>query len=238
MRLAKRMGKVGVVSGVCDGFIGNRMIEEYLRQAYQLLEEGALPQQVDQALQNWGMAMGPFAMSDMAGLDIGLAIRKRRLTEQPGRPYSAIPDLICELGRHGQKTSAGFYRYEQGSRVPVADPFIEQLIVDFSQHQGIARRVINDREIVERCILALTNEGAKILEEGIARRASDIDTVYVAGYGFPAHRGGPMFHADTQGLKNVLARMRQFQQGHQGHFWQPAPLLLELVDQGQQFNSL
>jgi 3-hydroxyacyl-CoA dehydrogenase len=237
MKLSKGIRKVGVVSGVCDGFIGNRMLEEYLRQAYFLVEEGALPQQVDKALQDWGMAMGPFAMMDMAGQDIGWHIRKRRRAEDPaGQIYPAWLDKVCELGRYGQKTGKGVYKYEAGSRAPVPDPEIEQLIVAYSKEQGIARRQISDPEIVERCIFALANEGAKILEEGIALRASDIDMVYLTGYGFPLYRGGPMFYADTVGLKNVAAAMARYAEGRNGQYWKPAGLLARLAADGKTFN--
>jgi 3-hydroxyacyl-CoA dehydrogenase len=236
MKLAKTLGKIGVVSGVCDGFIGNRMLERYLQQAGFLLDEGALPRAVDKALEDWGMAMGPFAMSDMAGNDIGWHIRKRRYAEHPDFAYSKIPDRICELGRFGQKTGAGFYRYEGGSRTPISDPAVEKLIEDHRGHTGIRPRGIDDREIVERCIFALVNEGARILEEGIALRAVDIDMVYLAGYGFPRYRGGPMFYADALGLANVLAAMEKYSNGYHGECWQPAPLLAKLAAEGKTFN--
>jgi 3-hydroxyacyl-CoA dehydrogenase len=228
---------VGVVSGVCDGFIGNRMLEEYLRQAYFLVEEGALPQQVDTALQDWGLAMGPFAMMDMAGQDIGWHVRKRRRAEDPvGQIYPAWLDRICEMGRFGQKTGKGVYQYPPGSRTPVPDPEIERLIVDYSKEIGVARRAVGAAEIVERCIYALANEGAKILDEGIALRASDIDMVYLTGYGFPPYRGGPMFYADTVGLKNVVAAMERYAKGRNGQFWKPAALLARLAAEGRTFN--
>jgi 3-hydroxyacyl-CoA dehydrogenase len=237
MQLARKIRKLGVVSGVCDGFIGNRMLEEYLRQAYFLVEEGASPQQVDKALQDWGLAMGPFAMMDMAGQDIGWHIRKRRRAEDPERQvYPAWLDRICELGRFGQKTGKGVYRYEAGSRTPIPDPEVERLIADYSKEVGVQRRAVTDQEIVERCMYALTNEGAKILEEGIALRASDIDMVYLTGYGFPAYRGGPMFHADTVGLKNVVAAMERYAKGRYGQFWKPAQLLARLAAEGKPFN--
>ena len=237
MQVAKRIRKLGVVSGVCDGFIGNRMLEEYLRQAYFLVEEGALPQQVDKALQDWGLAMGPFAMMDMAGQDIGLHIRKRRRAEDPGRQiYLAWLDRVVEQGRFGQKTGKGVYRYEAGSRAPVPDPEVEKLIVEYSKEIGVERRAIGDAEIVERCIYALANEGAKILDEGIALRASDIDMVYLTGYGFPPYRGGPMFYADTVGLKNVVAAMERYAKGRNGQFWKPAALLARLAAEGKTFN--
>src|SRR5262245_29403529 len=237
MQLAKKIRKLGVVSGVCDGFIGNRMLEEYLRQAYFLVEEGALPQQVDKALQDWGLAMGPFAMMDMAGQDIGWHIRKRRRAENPERQvYPAWVDRICEQGRFGQKTGKGVYKYEAGSRAPIPDPDVEKLIVDYSKEIGVQRRAVSDQEIVERCIFALVNEGAKILDEGIALRASDIDMVYLTGYGFPLYRGGPMFYADTVGLKNVVAAMERYAKGRNGQFWKPAALLARLAAEGKTFN--
>jgi 3-hydroxyacyl-CoA dehydrogenase len=239
LQLARTLGKVGVVAGVCDGFIGNRMLEQYLRQAYFLLDEGALPQQVDGALRRWGMAMGPLEMMDMAGQDIGYKIRQRRAVEQPGMLYSKLPDLICEMGRLGQKTGAGFYRYEAGQRKPMPDPQIERLIIDHSARIGLPRRPIADEEIVDRCILALVNEGARVLEDGIALRASDIDVVYLAGYGFPDFRGGPMFHAATLGLPAVVGKMLEY--GRNRHadpgFWQPAGLLQRLAAAGRGFDD-
>jgi 3-hydroxyacyl-CoA dehydrogenase len=237
MKLSRTIRKVGVVSGVCDGFIGNRMIEEYIRQATFLLEEGALPQQVDGALQEWGMAMGPFAMSDMAGLDIGWAIRKRKAAQNPKEVFSKIGDRICEMGRFGQKNGAGFYKYEAGNRKPVPDSAIEKLIVDYSKEHNIARREVSDEEIIERCIYALVNVGAQLLEEKIAQRASDIDVVYLTGYGFPPYRGGPMFYADMVGLKNVLGAIEKFAQGRHGEHWQPAALLKRLAAEGKTFTS-
>ncbi|MGB5081462.1 MAG: 3-hydroxyacyl-CoA dehydrogenase NAD-binding domain-containing protein [Burkholderiales bacterium] len=236
MKLARTLGKLGVVSGVCDGFIGNRMVERYLQQAGFLLDEGALPQDVDRALEDWGMAMGPFAMSDLAGNDIGWQIRKRRYAERPEFAYSKIPDRLCELGRFGQKSGAGFYRYEAGSRKPIPDPAVEKLIGDCRKEGGLRARAIGAAEIVERCILALVNEGARVLEEGIALRAVDIDMVYLAGYGFPRYRGGPMFYADTLGLRNVLAAMEKCRNGYHGECWTPAPLLARLAAEGKTFN--
>ena len=239
MQLAKRLRKTGVVSGVCDGFIGNRMVEQYIRQAGFMLEEGALPQQVDRAIEKFGFAMGPFRMSDLAGNDVGWYIRKRRYQEKPDMKYPRIADLICERGRFGQKTGAGFYRYEAGRRDAIPDPVVEQLIVDHRASSGIKARKLSDDEIVHRLVFALVNEGAKILEEGIALRASDIDMVYLTGYGFPIHRGGPMLYADLYGLYNVAARMREFARNPHGDpdFWTPAPLLARLVELGKGFNG-
>jgi 3-hydroxyacyl-CoA dehydrogenase len=237
MSFSKRIGKIGVVAGVCDGFIGNRLFEEYLRQAYFLLEEGALPQQIDAALQSFGLAMGPFRTMDLAGQDIGWSVRKRRAVEQPNRPYSAIPDLVCELGRFGQKTKAGFYLYPDG-RTPQVDPSIDALVLAESARLGVVRRTISDEEIVSRCMLALVNEGAKVVAEGIAYRPADVDIVYVHGYGFPAERGGPMFYADQRGLASVLETIRRFAASRNGWAWEPAPLLVELVVRGASLQSL
>lgn len=237
MAFGKDIGKSAVAVGVCDGFVGNRMFEEYLRQAWYLLEEGALPAQLDGAMKRWGMAMGPVAVMDLAGQDIGWSIRKRRALEQPDRPYSKIPDLVCELGRYGQKTGAGFYRYADG-RTAEPDPGIDALIHAESERLGIARRAIPDEEIVERCVYALINEGAKILGEGIAWRPVDIDVVWLDGYGFPGERGGPMYFADRIGLARVLERISQFAAGPQGWAWEPAPLLVELAASNRNFASL
>src|ERR1700694_1492387 len=236
MKLGKTLKKLPVVSGVCDGFIGNRMLERYVQQAMFLLEEGATPQQVDAALQKWGLAMGPFTMSDMAGKDIGWEVRKRRYQEKPEMVYSKFADRICELGRFGQKTGKGFYRYEAGERKPLPDPEVDKLLQDYRVEIGVKPRSISDEEIVARCLYALANEGAYILEEGIALRASDIDMVYLTGYGFAPYRGGPMFYADTVGLDKVLAAIERFRQGYQGSQWKPAPLLVKLAKEGKRFN--
>jgi len=238
MQLAKKIRKVAVVSGVCDGFIGNRMLERYQRQCYYLLEEGATPQQVDRALEKFGMAMGLFRVGDLAGNDISWAVRKRRYAENPGVPYSKIADRLCELGRFGQKTGAGWYRYEPGTRDPIPDAAVEKIVSDYRSEMGLKARSIPDEEIVDRCVFALANEGARILEEGIALRASDIDVVYLTGYGFPRARGGPMFHADTVGLANVVKRMGEFAKNPHGDpaFWEPAPLLARLAREGKTFN--
>jgi 3-hydroxyacyl-CoA dehydrogenase len=241
LKLGKRLKKLPVVSGVCDGFIGNRMLEKYGQQSLFLVDEGASPQQVDRALHSWGMAMGPFAMYDMAGQDIGWEIRKRRYRERPDFVYSRIADRLCELGRFGQKTGKGFYRYEPAgginARKPLPDPEVDSLIEQYRKEIGLRPRAISDEEIVERCIYALVNEGARILEEGIALRASDIDMVYLTGYGFPPYRGGPMFYADTVGLPKVLAGIERFQKGYQGSQWKPAPLLARLAKEEKRFNG-
>ncbi|RYE95903.1 MAG: 3-hydroxyacyl-CoA dehydrogenase, partial [Oxalobacteraceae bacterium] len=237
LALSKKLKKTGVVSGVCDGFIGNRMVEQYIRQAGFLLDEGALPQQVDRAAEAFGFAMGPFRMSDLAGNDIGWYIRKRRQVEMPDVKYSKTADLLCEQGRFGQKTGAGWYDYMAGERAPVPSMMVEDMITGHSVGLTIERRIIDDEEIVERLVYALVNEGAKILEEGIALRASDIDMVYLSGYGFPLHRGGPMFYADTVGLPAVLAAMEKFARGYHGDAWTPAPLLVRLAAEGRGFNA-
>ncbi|MGC2519512.1 MAG: 3-hydroxyacyl-CoA dehydrogenase NAD-binding domain-containing protein [Burkholderiales bacterium] len=236
LALSKKLRKTGVVSGVCDGFIGNRMIEQYSRQAGFLLEEGCLPAQVDRAIERFGFAMGPFRMSDLAGNDVGWYIRKRRYAEHPGMVYSKIPDLVCELGRFGQKTGAGFYDYKPGERSARPSKLIDDLVVKHSKDIGVERRAIGDEEIVERLLFALVNEGARILEEGIALRASDIDMVYLAGYGFPLWRGGPMFYADTVGLPRVVDAINRYARGRHGDFWRPAPLLAKLAAEGKTFN--
>jgi len=237
MAFAKAIRKTGVVAGICDGFIGNRIMEEYLRQAWFLLEEGTLPQQVDRAVEAFGMAMGPCRVMDLAGQDIGWSIRKRRAVEQPDRPYSRVPDLICERGRFGQKTGAGFYKYTDG-RTPEPDPEVDALVIAHSAEIGLERREIGDEEIVERCIFAMINEGARLLEEGIAARPVDIDIVYLEGYGFPAERGGPMFNADLIGLPTVLEKIQAYAGGRHGWAWAPAPLLAELVRANRSFAEL
>jgi len=237
MALSKKLKKTGVVSGVCDGFIGNRMIEQYFRQAGFLLEEGATPEQVDKAIEKFGFPMGPFRMSDLAGNDIGWYIRKRRYIEKPEVVYSRTADLLCEMGRFGQKTSAGWYDYKEGDRKAYPSAVVNEMIVKHSADIGVERRQVSEQEIVERLVYALVNEGAMILEEGIALRASDIDMVYLTGYGFPLYRGGPMFYADTVGLVNVLGSIEKFAKGRHGEAWKPAPLLARLAAEGKGFNS-
>jgi 3-hydroxyacyl-CoA dehydrogenase len=237
LALSKKIRKTGVVSGVCDGFIGNRMLEQYLRQAFFLLEEGVLPEQIDKAIEKFGFAMGPFRMSDLAGNDIGWYIRKRRYIETPDIEYSKVPDLLCEQGRFGQKTGAGWYDYKAGDRTAYPSPVVNEMILSQVQASGGERRQVTDEEIVQRLVFALVNEGARILEEGIALRASDIDMVYLTGYGFPLHRGGPMLYADTVGLPNVLETMRKFGRGPHGDAWTPAPLLERLAREGKGFND-
>jgi 3-hydroxyacyl-CoA dehydrogenase len=239
MQLAKRIKKIAVVAGVCDGFIGNRMVARYGMAANALLNAGALPQQVDEALQKFGFAMGPFRMGDLAGLDIGWAGRKRRAAAQPDKDFRVVADKICEAGRFGQKTGAGWYRYEPGRRDPIPDPIVENLIEQYREERGITPRKVSDDEIVERCVFALVNEGARIVEEGIAARASDIDIVYLNGYGFPLHRGGPMKYAEEIGLSSVVRALRRIaaEPGADVAFWTPTALLVRLAEEGKGFDQ-
>lgn len=235
MQLSKRLNKIAVVVGVCDGFVGNRMIFQYGREAEFLLEEGATPEQVDTALRNFGLAMGPHAMRDLSGLDIGWSIRQRQRATLPSNyPLPGVLDTLYAAGMLGQKTGQGFYCYAPGSRHPEPNPELLPLLEAVSREKGIERRALSDDYIVERCVFALINEGAKILQEGIARRSSDIDVIYLNGYGFAAWRGGPMFYADSLGLDKVLARIREFHQRF-GAWWEPAPLLEKLAAQGRRF---
>lgn len=238
MQLSKKIKKIAVVSGVCDGFIGNRMINQYFKAVMTLLELGASPYQIDKALEKWGMMMGPFRMSDLAGNDIGWLIRKRNYIENPTFKQVVIADRLCEMGRFGQKTGAGWYRYEPGNRDPLADPVVEKLIADYRKEIGVVARKISDKEIIDRCIFSLVNEGAKIVEEGIAARASDIDIIYLYGYGFPAFRGGPMHYASQFGLYNMRLQMQQFANGggEEVEFWKPAQLLEQLVKENNSFS--
>jgi len=240
MAIGKKIKKTCVVSGVCDGFIGNRMIEQYSRQAGFLLEEGCTPQQVDKAIERFGFAMGPFRMGDLAGNDIGWAIRKRRYQEKPHMKYSKTADLLCELGRYGQKTGAGWYDYQAGKRDAIPSKLVEDMIAKHRQDLGITPRKVSDEEIVQRLVFSLVNEAAHILEEGIASKASDIDMVYLTGYGFPMHRGGPMLYADQVGLFNVAQTMSRFAKNplDDGTFWKPAPLLARLAAEGKSFNNV
>ncbi len=237
MALSKRIGKVGVLVGVCDGFVGNRMLYAYRRQADFLLEEGALPQQVDKVIYDFGFPMGPLQMGDLAGLDVGWRIRKRHAATRPAHlRYSPVADRICEMGRFGQKTGAGWYRYDDGSRTAIPDPAIEELIVGVSAELGITRRAIRDDEIIPRCFYPLVNEGAKILEEGLALRASDIDVIWMHGYGFPRFRGGPMFWADLVGTRTIYESMSRLYDEH-GEWLEPAPLLKTLAERGAGFGD-
>lgn len=237
MAVAKKIRKTAVLSGVCDGFIGNRMIERYSQQAGFLLDEGCTPEQVDKAAEQFGFAMGPFRMSDLAGNDIGWAIRKRRAIERPDIRYSKTADLLCEQGRFGQKTGAGWYDYLPGKRNAIPNTDVVAMIAANRQAQGITPRQIADEEIVQRLVFSLVNEAAHILEEGIATKASDIDVVYIFGYGFPVHRGGPLCYANEVGLFNVVAAMQRFANNplDDAAFWQPAPLLQRLVAEGKSF---
>ena len=237
MRVAKTIGKTAVVSRVCDGFIGNRMIEQYFRQSLFMLEEGALPEQIDGVIERFGFAMGPFRMSDLAGNDISWAIRKRRYVETPSLHYPRVADRLCESGRFGQKTGAGWYDYESGKREPRVSSVVTQMVIDYSARIGRERRVIADEEIVERLVYALVNEGAKILAEGIASKPSDIDVVYLNGYGFPAWRGGPMFYADSVGLERIEQAIRRYASQANGDGWEIAPLLVEMARAGRHFTD-
>ena len=238
MAVAKKIRKTAVVSGVCDGFIGNRMIEQYGRQGGFLLDEGCTPAQVDKAIEKFGFAMGPFRMGDLAGNDIGWAIRKRRYQEKPSMKYSKTADLLCEKGRFGQKTGAGWYDYAPGKRDAIPNDEVVTMIENHRQALGITPRKIPDDEIVQRLVYSLVNEAAHILEEGIASKASDIDMVYLMGYGFPIYRGGPMLYADQVGLFNVVQAMHRFAQNplDDANFWKPAPLLARLAAEGKTFN--
>ena len=238
MAVGKKIKKTAVVSGVCDGFIGNRMVEQYGRQGGFLLDEGCTPEQVDKAIEKFGFAMGPFRMGDLAGNDIGWAIRKRRVVEKPGMLYSKTADLLCEKGRFGQKVGMGWYDYVAGKRDAVPNAEVVKMIEDYRASKGIKPRKVSDEEIVQRLVYALVNEGARILEEGIASKASDIDMVYLMGYGFPLWRGGPMCYADGVGLFNVVQSMKRFAQNplDDAKFWEPAPLLAKLVAEGKTFN--
>ena len=237
MAIAKKIKKTAVVSGVCDGFIGNRMIERYSQQAGFLLDEGATPQQVDRAIEKFGFAMGPFRMGDLAGNDIGWAIRKRRAVERPDMKYSRTADKLCELGRFGQKTGAGWYDYQAGKRDAIPSELVNKMVEDHRKELGITPRKISDEEIVQRLVFSLVNEGAKILDEGIASKAGDIDMVYLTGYGFPIHRGGPMHYASELGLFNVEQAMKRFAKNplDDASAWEPAPLLSRLAAEGKAF---
>ncbi len=237
MKLAKRIGKLAVVARVCDGFIGNRMLEPYFKQSQWMVEQGATPAQVDAAIERFGFAMGPFRTSDLAGNDVSWAIRKRRHAEQPGIVYPKIADVLCEAGRYGQKTHAGWYDYAEGDRTPRESAKVAQMLDDYRKTNGITSRVFSDEEIVDRLVYALVNEGARVLADGTAARASDIDMVYLNGYGFPLWRGGPMLYADTIGLDKVLARVKSFESGEHGEDWVPAARLVELAEAGKRFNG-
>lgn len=239
MALAKKIKKTAVVSGVCDGFIGNRMIHAYSAQAMQMVDEGASPEQIDKAIEKFGFAMGPFRMGDLAGNDIGWYIRKRQYAEGTMKHPQVIADRLCEAGRFGQKTGAGWYDYRKGDRTAYSSPVVAALIEAARKEAGKPLRKLDEREIVDRLVYALVNEGARILEEKIAQRASDIDIVYLMGYGFPVWRGGPMQYADSQTLYEVARRMHAFaaQAGSDAEFWKPASLIEKLAAEGRTFNG-
>jgi 3-hydroxyacyl-CoA dehydrogenase len=234
MALAKTLNKIGVLVGVCHGFVGNRILYPYRRESLYLLEEGATVQQIDKAITDFGFAMGPFAMSDLAGLDIGWRVRKAQGKPIGERYSGTIPDRLCEQGHYGQKTGQGYYKYEPGSRSPRPYPELDQLVKQVAGELGIAQRKISDEEIIERCIYPMINEGCKILEEGIALRASDIDIVWLNGYGFPGYRGGPMCYGELVGLDKVYATIERFHKEH-GKVWEPSPLLARLAKTGKRF---
>ncbi|HUE89473.1 MAG TPA: 3-hydroxyacyl-CoA dehydrogenase NAD-binding domain-containing protein [Vicinamibacterales bacterium] len=239
LRLGKKLNKVGVVVGNCFGFVANRMLAYYMREAYLLLEEGASVPQIDKAITDFGYPVGPFGMQDIAGIDVGWRIRQYLKSVGKTRaegPQSAVPDRLYDLGRYGQKTGAGWYKYEAGSRTRIPDPIVEDIAAEEAAKRGVTRRAISDDEIIARIMTALANEGARVLEDGFAIRASDIDVVYVHGFGFPRHRGGPMFYAGTVGLKTVLARVNEYRQQF-GDYWQPAPLLEKLASEGRGFHG-
>ena len=231
MKIAKKLNKIGVLVGNCFGFVANRMVAYYMREAYLLLEEGASISQIDQSLVAFGMPVGPFGMQDIAGIDVGARIRQYLRSigkERSEGPQSVVPDWLFEMGRYGQKTGAGWYRYEGGSRTPIPDPLIDELARKAAAERGVARRAMTGDEIVARIMTALANEGANILDEGYALRPGDIDVIYVYGFGFPRHRGGPMYYADTVGLKTVLDRVRSYR-AEFGDYWRPAPLIERLA---------
>jgi 3-hydroxyacyl-CoA dehydrogenase len=238
MDLGRRMGKVSVLARIYPGFIGNALFRNYTREAHFLLEEGALPHDVDAALTAFGYAMGIFAVHDMAGNDVGYPTRKAQMATRPtDRRWNDLIMKLVEMGRLGQKSGAGWYRYDKGSRTPQRDPVVEQFIAEESKRLGFERKTLSEEEILKRCLYGMVNEGAKLLEQGIALRPSDVDIVYVTGYGFPARHGGPMYYADRIGLDKVLADIRRFHAEH-GFWWKPAPLLERLVAQGRCFADL
>jgi 3-hydroxyacyl-CoA dehydrogenase len=237
LRLTKTLGKIGVVVGNCFGFVGNRMLYSYGRENQFMLLEGAPPEQIDQVLYDWGMAMGPNAVGDLAGLDVGYKARQER-SDLPDDPrFYRVADLLAQQGRYGQKTGKGMYLYEDGSRQPTPDPDVQLMIDKESAALGIERRAIDAEEIIERCIYGLINEGARILGEGIALRASDIDVIWTNGYGFPRHRGGPMHYADSVGIENVYKKVCEFREQFGTEFWEPAKLLQELAENGGTFSQ-
>jgi 3-hydroxyacyl-CoA dehydrogenase len=238
MALGRRMGKIAVLARIYPGFIGNALFRNYTREAHFLVEDGALPHEVDQALTRFGYAMGLFAVHDMAGNDVGYQTRKAQMATRPtDRRWNDLIMKLCDLGRLGQKSGKGWYRYDKGSRTPQRDPELEQFIVQESARMGIERRAVSEEEIIKRCLYGMVNEGARLLEKGIALRPGDIDITYLTGYGFPAAQGGPMYMADRIGLDHVLADIRRFHD-ESGYWWQPAPLLERLVREGRRFADL
>jgi 3-hydroxyacyl-CoA dehydrogenase len=237
MKLARRLGKVGVLVGNCFAFVANRTLGYYMREALLCLEEGASAQQVDKALTDFGMPMGPFAMQDVAGIDVGARIRQHLRAEGKHRaegPQSPVPDWLYEMGRYGQKTGSGWYRYEAGSRTPIPDPLVDELAEKAAAQRGITRQAITDDEIISRIFVAVANEGANILAEGMALRPGDIDVIWCNGFGFPRHRGGPMMWADTVGLQKILSKVNQYREQFGDH-WKPSPLLQKLASEGKDF---
>jgi 3-hydroxyacyl-CoA dehydrogenase len=238
MSFSKRIGKIGAMVGVCDGFVGNRMLHQRTRESAYLVEEGASPEQVDKVLFDFGFPMGAFTMADMAGLDVGYKVREeRRKAGKIEKRDSVWIDKIVEMGRYGQKTNAGVYKYEDG-RTPIPDPIVKALIAECAKEAGIEQRAISDQEILERCLYPMINEGAKILEEGIAARPLDIDIIWINGYGFPGYKGGPMFWADQIGLQNIVDAYAKYAKQFGDHYWQPAPLLAKLAKEGKGFYDL
>ena len=238
MDLGRRMGKIAVLARIYPGFIGNALFRNYTREAHFLVEDGALPHEVDAALKKFGYAMGIFAVHDMAGNDVGYQTRKAQMATRPtDRRWNDLIMKLCDQGRLGQKSGKGWYRYEAGDRTPQRDPELERFIVDESVRMGIVRQPISDTDIIKRCLYGMVNEGARLLEHGVALRPSDIDITYLTGYGFPAHHGGPMYLADRIGLANVLTDIRQLHTRY-GYWWQPAPLLEQLVREGKRFADL
>jgi 3-hydroxyacyl-CoA dehydrogenase len=229
MTVGKQIGKVPVLVGVCHGFVGNRMLAMRRDQANQLLNQGVMPWDVDRVLYDFGLPMGPFAMSDLAGLDIGWDAAKSK--------GETLRDRLCELGRRGQKTNAGFYDYDPETREKSPSPKVKELIEQYNKEKGFTARAISDEEILDRLMLPMVNEGAKILEEGVAIRASDIDVVWVNGYGFPVYRGGPMRWADDVGLDKIVAKLKKLQEQDKSDFWKPAPLLEKLAAEGKKFTE-
>jgi 3-hydroxyacyl-CoA dehydrogenase len=238
LNLARTLGKIGVVVGNCFGFVGNRMLYSYGRENQLLLLEGAAPEYIDRVLTDWGMAMGPNAVGDLAGLDVGYKVRQERKDLPDDPRFYRIADMLAELGRYGQKTGKGMYRYEGGSRTPLPDPEVQALIRDEARRLGVAQRQISETEIIERCVYGLVTEGARILEDGISHRASDIDVVWINGYGFPRHRGGPLNFADTVGVKEVYRTVSEFEKRFGPEYWKPPELMRKLAEENGRFGDI